>query len=37
MAERLAELGLKDPNEGKEKPTRNSWPRLSSKVIMTAW
>lgn len=24
MAERLAELGIKDPNEGKEKPTRNT-------------
>lgn len=28
MAERLAELGIKDPNEGKEKPTRNTLAKI---------
>lgn len=28
MAERLRELGIKDPNEGKEKPTRNTLAKI---------
>lgn len=28
MAERLAELGIKDPNEGKEEPTRNTLAKI---------
>lgn len=28
MAERFAELGIKDPNEGKEKPTRNTLSKI---------